>query len=169
MIEDIQIVKATGLMINYYYVCKRKLWLFYNKISFENQSDRVILGKVIHENSFKNLEGKEILIDDLIKIDIVNKNNIHEIKLSDKMHTATTMQLAYYLYYLKQLGVNKEGVINYPLQKKRFTLKLDKNLEYQIEETIKDIQNIVKLKKPPNPEKKDYCKSCAYFEFCFVE
>ncbi|MEJ5173146.1 MAG: CRISPR-associated protein Cas4 [Hydrogenothermaceae bacterium] len=155
-------------MINYYYICKRKLWLFSNRLSFEHLSERVLLGKLLHEDSFRNLEDREIVINDLIKIDIINKDKLHEIKLSDRMHTATTMQLAYYLYYLKQLGINKEGVINYPIQKKKFLLKLDENLENQLKQAIEDIQNVIKLNKPPAIEKKDYCKSCAYFEFCFV-
>lgn len=162
-------LKTTGLMVNYYHICHRKVWLFKNKISFEANSDRVILGKLLHENSYREYEKREVLFDQLLKIDILSRGQVHEIKLSDRMHQATLMQLAYYLYYLKQFGINKRGTINYPLQKKVIDIELTPQLEKQVKDSLEEIKNIINLQKPPPPEKKDYCKSCAYFEFCFVE
>ena len=39
--------KITGIMIYYYLVCKRKLWLFYNNISMEEENELVQIGKFI--------------------------------------------------------------------------------------------------------------------------
>ena len=40
---------------------------------------------------------------------------IHEVKLTDKMESAHEFQLLYYLYYLKQKGIeNLKGQIDYP-------------------------------------------------------
>lgn len=167
--QEFEDIKITGLMVNYYYICHRKVWLFKNKIGFEATSDRVTLGKLLHENSYKEYEKKEILFDQILKIDILDRGQIHEVKMSNRMNHATIMQLAYYLYYLKQFGIHKSGTINYPLQKQVIQIQLTPELEREVIDSLKGIKEILNLPKPPPPEKKDYCKSCAYFEFCFVE
>lgn len=43
----------TGLMIYYYFVCKRKLWYFVNEISMEQNSELVSIGKILDETSYK--------------------------------------------------------------------------------------------------------------------
>lgn len=50
----------TGTLINYYYVCKRKCWLFYNKINLEDNSEDVRIGKVLH--SLKESKNSDIVI-----------------------------------------------------------------------------------------------------------
>ena len=37
-------MRVTGNMVNYFFVCKRKLWLFQHQIGFEQTSERVQLG-----------------------------------------------------------------------------------------------------------------------------
>jgi len=45
-------MNLTATHINYYFVCKRKLWLFSNGINMEHTSDIVAEGKLIHETSY---------------------------------------------------------------------------------------------------------------------
>lgn len=47
------------------------------------------------------------------------------------------MQLLYYLYYLKKLGIEKKGVLNYPKQRKKEVLELTPEGERKVEEAIK--------------------------------
>ena len=75
MLNDTEL---TGTQINYYFVCKRKLWLHSHNISFESSSELVKLGTLIHKNSYKR-KKKEIRIGS-ISIDYVNKGEIHEVK-----------------------------------------------------------------------------------------
>ena len=68
-----------GTQINYYFICKTKLWLFSHNIQMEQESDNVKLGKTLHENSYK--KENEVLIDNLINVDFIKNNNpieIHE-------------------------------------------------------------------------------------------
>lgn len=161
--------KVQGIKFNYYYICMRKLWLFSNGIAMEENNDRVQQGKIIHENSYNRKEkNKEKLIDGLIKIDIFEKENIREIKLTSKMKSSDRMQLMYYLYYLKQMGIKKSGTLNYVNEKKVEKIILTKKDEEQIEEALEDIKKILTLKKPPKIEKLPYCKSCAYYEYCYI-
>jgi len=54
-------LKIGGVEVNYYFVCKRKLWLFMHQIAMESSSDKVALGKLVHEHSFER-EKKEMMI-----------------------------------------------------------------------------------------------------------
>lgn len=58
-------MQITGMMIYYYFVCKRKLWYFINQINMEQNSELVAIGKVVDETTYKK-EKKSILIDNTI-------------------------------------------------------------------------------------------------------
>ena len=81
--------RFTGTHINYYFVCKRKLWLFAHDISMEHTSDAVLVGKLVDESSYQR-EEKAIDIEDSIVIDWIDERSgiLHEVKKSDKMEEA---------------------------------------------------------------------------------
>lgn len=85
------------------------------------------------------------------------------------MKTSDRMQILYYLFYLKQMGINKKGTINYVKEKKIEEVELTGESEKIIKETLIKINNLLKERKPPMVEKLPYCKKCAYYEFCYVE
>jgi len=157
----------TGSQINYYFVCKRKLWLFSHNIELESDSDLVLQGKLLHEHSYKR-KLKEIAIDK-IKIDFIEKTNeVHEIKRSRKVESAHLYQLLYYLYYLKKhAGLDTKGVLNYPLLKKTVKVKLTPQKENELQIIIQKINQIKELERPPEAKWIPYCKSCAYSEMCW--
>ncbi|OON98292.1 MAG: CRISPR-associated protein Cas4 [Epulopiscium sp. Nele67-Bin004] len=160
--------KVQGVKINYYYVCKRKLWLFSKGITMEQNSDRVLQGKVLHEVSYPREKNKEVLIDNLIKIDIMDKEYVKEVKISSKMEQADKMQLYYYLYYLKKMGIHRKGKLNYVKEKRVDEIELSPEIEQEIENTIEQVKLIEQDKKPQKAEQLPYCKKCAYYEFCFI-
>lgn len=164
---NLEDLKVQGIKVNYYYICKRKLWLFSKGITMEDKNDRVLQGKLVHENSYSRIETREIVVDDILKIDIVEDEYIREIKISSKMSNADRMQLLYYLFYLKRMGIEKKGVINYVKERRREFIELDKESENEIIKTLSDIKQILTLKKPPKVENLPYCKKCSYYELCY--
>ena len=62
--------KVTGVMIYYYFVCKRKLWYFCHEIRMEAENEDVLLGKLLDESSYGKNE-KHINIDNVINIDFI--------------------------------------------------------------------------------------------------
>lgn len=160
-------LKYTGTQINYYFVCKRKLWFFSHNMELENESDLVLLGKLLHQHSYIR-RLKEIEIQ-RIKIDFIERSNeVHEVKRSRKIEKAHIYQLLYYLYFLKHFaGVRMKGVLNYPLLKKRFEYELTEQNEKELSTILTEISNIVALEVPPQPEWMKYCSSCAYRELCW--
>ncbi len=165
---DFQSLKTTGIKVNYLYVCKRKLWLFDRGIQMESKSDKVLLGKLLGESAYPREDKKEMLIDNLINIDIIGDDTIREVKYSNRLAHADRIQILYYLYYLKQLGIEKKGVINYPKMRKREEITLTPQYEKEVEEALIKVQEILKMDKPPMLQKLPYCTKCAYYEFCFV-
>lgn len=166
---DFDELRTNGIKVNYYFVCKRKLWLFDRGIQLEENSEKVTLGKLLHDTAYPSDTKRDIIIDNLISIDIVSGGNIREIKYSRKMEEADRWQLYYYLFYLEQFGIKKKGIINYPRQRKREFIELTDSIRKQMIEILKDIKNILSLPKPPPVKKLPYCKKCAYYTFCFSD
>ena len=157
----------TGTQINYYFVCKRKLWLFSKNISMEQNSELVEIGSILHYTSYSR-KRKEIQLEG-IKIDFFEKNKgiIHEVKKSKSIKKAHIWQLKYYLFYFKQLGLELIGKINYPLIKRTETIKLNNDEILFLKKVINDISEILNNKIPDKQNKK-ICKKCSYFEFCYA-
>lgn len=161
--------EITGVMVYYYKVCKRKLWYFYNEIQMEQGNESVTIGKTIDEQTYKR-DKKHINIDNIINIDFIrSKGILHEVKKSNKVEEASILQVKFYLYFLKERGVEDiKGQIDYPLLKKNITVELLQEDIKIIKQIIDDINLIVNKEIPPNLEKKRICKSCAYYDLCFI-
>ncbi len=159
---------VTGTEFNYYHICKRKLWLFSHDIQMEQNSDTVYLGKLVHEYSYPR-KDKEILIDGAIKIDFLDDEGVHEVKKSDKMEESHIAQALYYIYCLRQKGMDiRKGVINYPKQRRTTDVFLTEEKEEKITETIREIKKIQALSIPPDALNKPICKKCSYEDFCYA-
>ncbi len=161
--------EVTGVMIYYYEVCKRKLWYFYNEIQMEQGNENVLIGKAIDEETYKR-DKKHINIDNIINIDFIrSKGILHEVKKSKKIEEASILQVKYYLYFLKKRGVNNiKGKIDYPLLKQSVDIELLEDDIKDIKKILDDIKVIVKANNPPSLDKKKICKSCAYYDLCFI-
>lgn len=162
-------MNITGVMIQYYIACKRELWFFANQINMNYDNEDIYLGRLIHEESYSR-EKKSINLGE-IAFDFVKKGKnaaIFEIKKSSKLEEPVRYQLYYYLWYVKKLGKEIEGMIVYPKEKKREKLKLTPEIENEIEEIMEKVKKIVSMPLPPPVEIKPYCKRCTYYELCMV-
>lgn len=159
----------TGVMVYYYVVCKRKLWYFNNGLNMEFNSELVGIGKLVDETSYTR-EKRSILIDETINIDFLKDwKIIHEVKKSRKLDEASKWQLKYYIYVLRNKGVDIEkGILDYPLLRKREDIFLDKDEEKELEDVLCKIDNIINMELPPKPINKPFCKKCAYYELCYI-
>lgn len=161
--------EVTGIMVYYYFVCKKKLWYFCNDLAMEHNSENVYIGKLIDENSYKR-DKKHINIDNVINIDFIrDKKVLHEVKKSNKIEEASIWQVKYYLYYLLQRGVEVTGRIDYPILKETVDIILNEGDEEQIEIIVSEIKKIMVMTLPPECScDKRICKACAYYELCYI-
>lgn len=166
-------MQLTATHINYYFVCHRKLWLFANGINMEHTSDAVAEGKFIHETSYPQRAEKytEIEIGGS-KIDFYDAKNkiIHEVKKSDSIEDAHVWQVKYYIWLLKQNGIEEvTGIIEYPKLKLKNEVTLSKEDAIHIENVKQHIEKIVADDKCPPRINSKICKKCSYYDFCYVE
>ncbi len=162
-------MKITGTLINYYFHCKTQCWLHANRINLEDNSEDVRIGKVLHEINEEKVS--EVAFEN-IKLDKITKDYVVEVKKSDSDLESAKWQLLFYLYALKQKGVEKKGRLEVfeknRQSKKRFEVILDEESEKKLQEILDEIQKLVSLPKPPQPQYASKCKKCAYYEYCFI-
>ncbi len=163
----------TGTHINYYFLCKRKLWLYANGITMEHTSDLVYEGKLIHETAYPQRSEKyeEVEIGG-IKVDFFDAKNriIHEIKKSDKVEIAHQWQLKYYIYIFEKAGITGvSGILEYPKLRKTEEVFLSELDRERIGEIETEISNLIENETCPAKIDAKICKSCSYFEFCYVQ
>ncbi len=165
-------MNVTGTYIKYYMVCHRKTWLFHHRIEMEHTSELVAEGTLIGERTYPQRAERfrEIELEGS-KIDFYDPHNkvVHEIKKSDKFEHSHIAQVKFYLYLLRRNGVEgATGVIEYPKLRQTERVELTDGEVPQIEQWVQDIQRIVADEQIPERLKKSKCRSCSYFDFCYV-
>lgn len=161
--------EISGIMVYYYFVCKKKLWYFANQIQMEQNSELVEIGKIIDETSYENQE-KHILIDNTINIDFIKNSAIlHEVKKTKSIEEASIWQVKYYMYYLEQKGVeNVKAKIDFPLIKETKDITLDNEDRQALKNIITDIKKIINSNGPIDVAQDKKCKKCAYYDLCYI-
>ena len=163
----------TATYINYYHVCRRKLWLFSNSITMEHTSDLVTEGKLIGESTYPQRADRYTEVEfEGVKIDFYDAKNkvVHEIKKSSKIEEAHRAQVKYYLWVLENNGITgAKGVLEYPKQRHTEGVELTKEDRALIPEWLIDINKIVENEQCPKVINKPLCKNCSYFEFCYTD
>jgi len=161
--------KITGTLIWYYYICQREVWLMAHEINPEQDNSFLELGRLLHEESYPR--EKKGLETSGMKIDLIKKGKegliVGEIKKSSRFLQSAKMQLAFYLFKMKEAGIKASGELLIPKEKKRIKVELNEEVEKELQRSMNNILNIITLNKPPPPQKINYCRNCAYREFCW--
>jgi CRISPR-associated exonuclease Cas4 len=172
-LDSLEEQHITGTMVAYFFVCKRKLWLYAKGLNMENISENtnVIKGKLLHETRFQRERNREFAFDN-IKIDFLVYNDqvfVHEIKKSKKFENAHIWQLKFYIFNLRQKRVNcTGGVIHYPANMRRVEVDYGPEDDIKIQEALREIVSLLKQTSLPLKTEKKICSKCAYFDFCFA-
>ena len=161
---------VTGTLVWYYYICPREVWLMARKIAPDQDNANVDFGRFLQEKVYQR-DKKEVSIGHL-KIDVIKKERgrlvIGEVKKSSKYEKSAKMQLAFYLYELKEAGVEAVGELMFPQEKKKKRIELNEELMQEVVTTKKQILQLMYQEKPPKPQKINFCKKCAYAELCWA-
>ncbi len=163
-------ISVTGTILNAFLICPRKAWLLARELSPDPDNELIQLGKLIADETFKD-KRKEIILEN-IKIDLIETKKgkliVGEIKKASTFIEAAKLQLAFYLWKLKEKDVNAEGELIIPKERKRIKIELSDELINKLKNTISEAENLIKMDKPPKPVRKSFCKNCAYKELCFA-
>jgi len=161
-------LRITGLMVQYYHVCKRELWFMSRGIDINRGTTNIQRGTHVDETSYQD-SRQSFMIDNRIQLDVIESGDIMEVKVSSTLEEPARMQLLFYLWFLNNIyGIDKDGVLAYPTERKREQVKLDIENTEAIENTIQGILDVVNKDSPPKLEKKPYCDSCLYQDICWM-
>ncbi len=177
-LEDLRVglkdLRIGGTEVHYYVLCPRKLWWFSHGMEQEHVSggvgaENVALGQVLHQESYPDKARKDVLIDDLLRLDFTDGGVVHEVKKSKGGEQATLFQLLYYLYYLKrEKGIETTGMIDYPQERRRQEVVLTPALETEVEQVIDGVQATRQRPTPPPvAAPMAICKKCSYQDLCW--
>lgn len=166
-------MNVTGTHINYFFTCKRELWLFANGMNMEHTSDLVTEGKLIHESSYPQRSERYTELElDGIKIDYYDakKRVVHEVKKSDSREEAHLWQVKYYLYVLRRNGIaDASGVLEYPRLRQTEEVFLSEPDCAELDRIVMMIGEIIAAEDCPPRAARKTCKNCSYEDFCWVE
>ncbi len=167
--ENESTVRVNGTLIWYYYICKREVWLMARDLTPDQDNEYIDIGRFIHQDSYSR-DRKEVSLGN-IKFDILRKGEgqiiIGEVKKSSKFITSAKMQLAFYLYELRNIGIEARGELMFPKEKKRVEVILSDEVMEELKRTRNDILSIAFEERPPAPKKIHFCRNCGYAEFCW--
>ncbi len=163
-------VHIVGSYIQAYIICPRQAWLMARQICPDEDNEYLELGRLINRQAYGR-ERKEVALGHL-KIDVVRRGGkdliIGEVKKSSRAREAARMQLAFYLYELREMGVEAEGELLFPEERRRERLVLDEALAREVEDLNARVRALIFRDKAPLPERTRFCGKCAYAEFCWA-
>lgn len=158
---------VTGVMMQYYEVCKRELWFASRDLEIDRDNAAVVRGTQVDDSAYES-KRRNVSIDGTIAIDVLDDGRVMEVKPSSTLIDPAKLQLLYYLWYLDRVvGVERDGVLAHPTERKRESVELtDDNADW-VERAIRGIYDVVNSDSPPPAEEKPFCGSCAYHDFCW--
>lgn len=169
-------ISISGTEVHYGVLCERKLWWFTRGMEQEHGYDRVAEGRLLQEETYAG-RSRDLMLDGALRIDGLDVEGegieavvtVHEVKMSRGARRAQRMQLLYYLYALRQRGVEQvQGVLEYPKERRREDVPLTPQAVVEVEETLQRVAQVRALPAPPEvPEPMSVCKKCAYQELCW--
>lgn len=163
-------MKVNGTLMNYYIHCPRQCYLHAHRLNLENNSEDVKIGKALHEIKYLNDENAEIAIEN-IRLDKLTKEYLTETKKSDADVEASRWQLIFYLYKLKEKGIERKGKLEFVQknkEKKTVIIELNAQLEKELFIKINEIESLLESEQVPDVVEKKHCKKCAYYEYCYI-
>jgi len=159
--------RVTGVMMQYYEVCKRELWFVSRDIEIDRENPNVVRGTHVDETAYED-KRRNVTIDGMISIDVLDDGRVLEVKPGSTLVEPAKLQLLYYLWYLDRVtGVEKEGVLAHPTERKRESVELTEQNAARVEDAIRGVYDVVTRDSPPPAEEKPFCDSCAYHDFCW--
>ena len=146
--------------MNYYIHCPRQCYLHAHKLNMKNNSEDVKIGKVLHEEKYKDDDNGEVAIDN-IKLDKITKEYLIEAKKSDADAEASRWQLIYYLHVLKEKGMDGKGELEFiqkNKEKKVVVVELNEEIEAELFNKMKEIQKLIQNQKVPDIMERKHCE-----------
>lgn len=165
-----ELFKVIGSYVQAFFICTRQVWFMSRQVCPDEDNIFLQIGRLIQKQAYSR-ERKEVHIEHLA-LDMIKRGEktlvIAEVKKTSKAIEAARMQLAFYLYELKNMGIEAEGELLFPEERKKEILILTPEWEGKVEKVKQEILELINQPLPPSPHRGRYCSKCAYAEFCWA-
>lgn len=162
-------IRINGTLVWYYVVCPRETWLMSRQLNPDEDDENIRMGRIVHEQAYPRVR-KEVEFNGG-KLDFIRSGNgsliISEVKKTSRHEASARMQLLFYLYELQRNGVIAKGELRFPEERRVQTVELGDAEVLEVEQTIRDIELVIRESIPPPPKRIPVCQKCAYAEFCW--
>jgi CRISPR-associated exonuclease Cas4 len=164
--------RITGTLIWYAMICEREVWRMAHEMEPEREDARLEWGRFLGERVYSRSHKREISLSGM-KLDLVENEGpqlvVAEVKSSSRFKDAARMQLLFYLWNLRNLGVEAVGELRFPEERRRERVALDAESEKRLQEIMGRVEAILQRPLPPPPKRTHFCRVCAYREFCWSD
>jgi CRISPR-associated exonuclease Cas4 len=152
----------TGTLIKNYLHCKRQAYLYYNGLNFESETTKI--GDILH----KEKQTKEYIFEK-IKVDDIKDNVLIEYKKTSANLRGTFYQVLYYLYKLKEKGLNLKGLIKDITYNQDHEVLLTSENINKLDILLDEIKIKLESEMPKRLKLRKNCKGCSFKDYCWVE
>lgn len=163
--------EVNGTLIWYYYICPREVWLMARQMTPDEDDPNIEIGRFIHENRYRSGRDKKEIEVGNSKIDLVKRENgtliVSEVKKSSRYLESSRMQLLYYLKQLRLRGMEAQGELLFPEERKKVDVTLTEDSMKTLAQAESAILDLANRPTPPPPKKIAYCRNCGYREYCW--
>lgn len=168
--EDEQTL-ITGSSILSYQTCHRQAWLTIRRFNPEQENPWILIGRYIHQTSYRDRGEKEIQLPGA-KIDLIWKDGavriVGEIKKSSRSIQGATLQLLFYLKLLHDRGIECTGQILIPQEKRVIPIEWNPANQEMLSSTIDALRTLADKETPPIPKWIGSCGKCGFANFCWA-
>jgi CRISPR-associated exonuclease Cas4 len=152
-------------MVQYYHACERELWFESRNLEIDRENPAVVRGTRVDDTAYGGRESRHL---GMIAVDLLEDGRVVEVKPSSALVEPARMQLSYYLWYLDRVaGVQRDGVLAHPRERRRETVELTDDRAERVEASVRGIHRVVTAETPPPAEEKPFCDACAYHDLCW--
>lgn len=163
-------IRINGTLVWYYTYCPREAWLMSRQMTPDEDDENVVIGRFLHEN--RHPRGRKEVEVAHSKLDVVRRESgtlvVTEVKKSGRSLKGARMQVLFYLRELKNRGIEAEGELVVPEERRVERVVLTEEDRAKIEETVEELRALLRRETPPPAKRIPACKRCAYAEYCWA-
>ncbi|ADG07373.1 CRISPR-associated protein Cas4 [Kyrpidia tusciae] len=163
-------IRINGTLVWYYTYCPREAWLMSRQMTPDEDDENVVIGRFLHEN--RQPRGRKEVEVAHSKLDVVRRESgtlvVTEVKKSGRSLKGARMQVLFYLRELKNRGIEAEGELVVPEERRVERVVLTEEDRAKIEETVEELRALLRRETPPPAQRIPACKRCAYGEYCWA-
>ncbi len=165
-------MREGGSLLYYLAVCPRKVWLTARELNPDEDHPLLELGRFFGARAHPRERLRQVSLPGMV-LDWVRQEAggllVAEVKQSSRLLEAARLQLLYYLFRLRQWGVEARGEIRIPRERRIVPVELDAAGMAELERALAEVRRLVDAPLPPAPRRIPACRSCAWAEFCWAD